>query len=375
MAETCSSDSQVADALLTKENWWEMIPGRNKGGGQLLKRCIELLSWRVDFAINVLMAYKDFLECKVISEDWDGNLLEPPMPIFQMWSQHIMDTQNYAKDMELLFGRVLHYNPNLYKDFENRDARIHRTMKMIHERCYGRFVDPMIWHYQPTKPPPEFVSYKRPRLVGHSPDVYEGVPCQVPGSAHSYRSAVPARRVDEAIKEGLVTLAIFKVTDGGLMDNIVTVHRDKPLRTVLEYNRFRCMWRNGKRLNLHSTPNELHMSHVENIVLTSIHVDEIITLWFNDWKGNRTPRQLKMRDTIGYAFEGVAYKLGVKEPSKLKYSLRGNPLSPNSTPALFLLDHDDVLDVALPDGGEMQHEADAADVGEEKKEQHKEISA
>jgi hypothetical protein len=141
--------------------------------------------------------------------------------------------------------------------------------------------------------------------------------------------------------------------------------RDQQLRTVLDYYRFRCIWRK-RRLDLHLTPNELEMGHVENIILASIHVDEVITLWFRDWKGNVVGKELKMRETIGDAYAEHAQELGV-DPSKLVFTFRGNRMSITSNPLLFQLDHGDVLDVSLErSDGDLY-----ATMGEEKKEQHK----
>ncbi len=370
---------------LTAENWWEMIPGRKEGGAKLLKRCIELLSWRVDFAMNVLLAYKELLECKISIEDFEGTLLEPSVPVYQMWSQHILDTQAYQKDCELLFGRIMHYDPNLYKDYQGRAARINRTMQLIYEKSKCSFVDPMVWHFGPTMP----FAHMNHLMSGESPNRGESDthsqlkrprtdPYAAFASYHSVTQTPPAFnkkyfQSDKVAKNGKgsghVTLCIFKSTDGGAMDNKVTLDRDQQLRSVLDYYRFRCIWRN-RRLDLHCTPNELDMGPVENIVLTSIHIDEVITLWFRDWNGNLVAKELKMRETIGDAYADQAQELGV-DPSKLIFTFRGNRMSITSNPLLFQLDHGDVLDVSL----EKSEEETIISTGEEKKDQRKDDEA
>ena len=384
MADNTPSIPVATESIpLTTENWWDMVPGRKEGGAKLLKRCIELLAWRVDFAMNVLLGYKDFLECKVACNDWYGNMLEPPIPVYQMWSQHIMDTQNYFQDMTLLYGQVVHYNPSLYKDFEGRNARISNTMQLIHEKYMGGFLDPMVWHYGPPMPfhppapppplqaqakePPITDSNKRPRSDPHT---YGGVPTVVAGHHTRFSASLPSKTVKSAAAAGLVTLCIFRVMDAGAMDNKVTLDRNLPLKTVLDYYRFRCMWRNGLRLDLNRTQNELKMDRVENIVLTSIHIDELVTLVFKDWKGETHPRQIKMRDTIKFAFENVARSLGVENPSTLTYTHKGLHVEPNSTPMNSRLDNGDVLDVALPNNVAVQQQYHEAN-GEEKKDNMK----
>lgn len=366
---------------LTADNWWEMIPGRKEGGAKLLKRCIELLAWRVDFAMNVLLAYKDFLECKVSIDDFEGTMLEPSVPVYQMWSQHILDTQAYHNDCELLFGRMLHYDPNLYKDYHGRTARINRTMQLIYEKSKGSFVDPMVWHFGPTVPfasmnqfmPPESTNggetdshgqLKRPRTDPYAGFMGYNYGTQTPPTFN--KKYFQGEKVGKNGKgSGYVTLCIFKSTDGGAMDNKVTLDRDQQLRSVLDYYRFRCIWRN-RRLDLHCTPNELEMGSVENIILTSIHIDEVITLWFRDWKGNVVSKELRMRDTIGDAYADQARELGVN-PSKLVFTFKGNRMSITSNPLLFQLDHGDVVDVTI----DRSEDEIYITTGEEKKDQQK----
>ena len=398
---------------LTAENWWEMIPGRKEGGAKLLKRCIELLAWRVDFAMNVLLAYKDFLEAKVSISDFDGTMLEPSMPIYQMWSQHILDTACYNNDCELLFGRVLHHDPDLFKDVLQRTARIQRTMQLVFEKNGGAaYIDPIVWSYGPPMyggvpppgppmPPPAHYGFpatpprekentvhpdhKRPRTEGgiehpHTAGYasFKMAPAfdkrlhPAKGRVAHPKEAIHNGNGDNYSKlngaAGTVTLCIFKSTDGGAMDNKVTLGRNQPLRKVLDYYRYRCIWRQGKRLDLYCTPNDLGMGPVENVILTSIHVDEVITLSFRDWKGQIMSKEMRMRETIRDAYADQAEALGV-DISKLIFQFRHNILTIDGTPLLAQLDHGDIVDVSLEGGVE---ETIVTNPGEEKMKQIKE---
>jgi hypothetical protein len=387
MSETPADD-------LTVQNWWETVQGRKEGGAKLLKRCIELLSWRADFAMNVLHAYREFLECKVSVGDFDGTQLEPSLPVYQMWSQHILDTKGYAKDCTLLFGRVLHHDPDLFRDYHGRPERINKTMQLIYEKNKGNYLDPVVWHFGP-------IMGGMPQQHGsteHGAIMVEGDASSGSGNPQAKRARVdningpPSYQIEyqhappslnqkfytkvpipsKIAKEksaGVVSLQIFKGTDGGAMDNKVTLNRDQQLRTVLDYFRYRCIWQH-RRLNLHCTPNELKMGSVENIILSSIHVDESITLWFRDYKGATVARVLRMRETIGSVIADHVKELGVDQ-SKLVFSHRGSVLSPSSTPLYFQLDHGDVVDIALakneeeatagiPSGGKEIEEVDNA---------------
>ena len=365
---------------LTIDNWWEIVQGKKEGGAKLMKRCVELLSWRVDFAMNVLNAYREFLECKVLVEDFDGTELEPSLPVYQMWSQHILDTKGYANDCTLLFGKVLHHDPDLFRDYHGRPERVNKTMRLIYEKSKGNFVDPIVWNYGPMMGgmTHQHVSAEEAGAVvegeafsasGHpqakrlridSKDGSASYPMshqQVPPSLNQKfytKVPIPSKLAKER-NSGTVSLQIFKGTDGGAMDNKVTLNRDQQLRTVLDYFRYRCIWQQ-RRLNLHCTPNELKMGSVENIVLSSIHLDESITLWFRDYKGATVARTLRMRETIGSTIEDHVKELGVDE-AKLVFTHRGNILSPSSTPLYFQLDHGDIIDITL-----MKDEEDSGNI-------------
>lgn len=367
--------------ILTAENWWEMIPGRNEGAAKLLKRSIELLAWRVDFAMNVLFAYKDFMECKAFLKDWDATRLEPSLPVYQMWNQHILDTKHYADDCKMLFGNVIHYNPNHYKEQQSRNERIARTMKLISERNSGSYIDPMVWnfghpqyphpgqpphpghhpHHPPPPPQDPHHANKRARVEtgnskkGSMPDssVPPDPPLRPKVNAAEIFAVIPPAQTSKRAPTDYVTLRIYKTADGGAMDNKVTLKRDQELRTVLNYYRYRCLWRNGQRLNLHLTPNKLKMGAVENIVLATIHIDETITMWFQDWKGYSMPVQMRMGETFAEPFAMKAKSLGV-DKSKLQFAVKTTVLSVSSTPMLSQLDHGDHIIVSLIGGEEAE---------------------
>jgi len=339
--------------------------------------------------MHVLHAYREFLECKASVEDFDGTQLEPSVPVYQMWSQHILDTKRYVEDCTLLFGRVLHHDPDLFRDYQSRPERINKTMQLICEKNKVSYVDPTIWHFGPPMMgggmPPQYASVhehgapttegdtvngsgnppaKRTRLDSSSkngsttyPMGYHHTPPSLNQKFYT-KIPIPSKLAKEK-SSGSVTLQIFKGKDGGAMDNKVTLNRDKQLRTVLDYFRYRCIWQ-SRRLNLHCTPNELKMGNVENIVLSSIHVDESITLWFRDYKGGTVGRVLRMRETIGSAISDHIKELGVDE-SKLVFTHMGNVLSPTSTPLYFQLDHGDLVEIALLQNEEDHVEEDEAE--------------
>lgn len=136
----------------TAESWWDIVPERttssNRGGATLLfHRCVRILGWTEDFCRQVLVAYKDFIECKTILHDFDATKLSPSIPVDQMWHQHIRDTRNYASDCELLVGEFLHHDPDGDVNHEARARRMETTKTLIAQRKGTEVLDTVVWNF------------------------------------------------------------------------------------------------------------------------------------------------------------------------------------------------------------------------------------
>jgi hypothetical protein len=136
----------------TADSWWDIVPERttssNRGGATLLfHRCVRILGWTEDFCRQVLVAYKDFIECKTILHDFDATKLSPSIPVDQMWHQHIRDTRNYASDCELLVGEFLHHDPDGDVNHEARARRMETTKTLIAQRKGTEALDTVVWNF------------------------------------------------------------------------------------------------------------------------------------------------------------------------------------------------------------------------------------
>lgn len=74
---------------------------------------------------------KDYREFLLLARDasklgivpWDDDL-------DTFWHQHILDTEKYKKDCDLIFGYFLHHNPNIKNKTEHQKA-INKTKRLV----------------------------------------------------------------------------------------------------------------------------------------------------------------------------------------------------------------------------------------------------
>ena len=138
---------------LDSTTWWEVNPQQSKRGGAtpLVNRCIRAYGWSELFALRVLEGYKQFLTWKKSFEDWDGSTLSPSLPIKMMWQQHLLDSHNYQSDCMLLFGNLMHYDPDDGIEPEAESERIENTRRLASMRYREGDLDEQVWHWEEKK--------------------------------------------------------------------------------------------------------------------------------------------------------------------------------------------------------------------------------
>jgi len=132
------------------EKWWEVNrkhdPPLTRGATPLVERCMRVHGFSENFSRRVLKGYRQFMELKSVMNDWQGTKLTAPLPIQQMWEQHLVDNLNYTDDCFLLFGRVIGNDPDAILDMKGNDSRV-RTTKIAFQARYGDDLDPEVWAY------------------------------------------------------------------------------------------------------------------------------------------------------------------------------------------------------------------------------------
>jgi hypothetical protein len=135
----------------TAETWWEIAPGRTQGATPLCQQCIRVLGWDEFYTSRVIIAYRDFLEAKRFTRDYDSKQLLAPLPVARMWQQHVLDMKDYEDDCNLLVGGLVCYirDEETTMGQEEREARINTTKTLMRIR-YGadaEDLDDGIWNF------------------------------------------------------------------------------------------------------------------------------------------------------------------------------------------------------------------------------------
>lgn len=132
------------------EKWWEVNrkhdPPLTRGATPLVERCMRNHGWSESFAKRTLKGYRQFMELKSVMNDWQETKLAAPMPIQQMWEQHILDNLNYTDDCFLLFGRVIGHDPDAILHERATFDRI-KTTQIAFQARYGNDLDPDVWDW------------------------------------------------------------------------------------------------------------------------------------------------------------------------------------------------------------------------------------
>lgn len=98
----------------------------------LRERCQRRLGWSPDYARRILHHYQHYLALKVATEDWDGHILSPPLPVDAMWHEHLLDTKRYTCDCDRITrGRFLHHDADGDENAVARWERVQMT-KYVH---------------------------------------------------------------------------------------------------------------------------------------------------------------------------------------------------------------------------------------------------
>ena len=117
----------------------------------LVNWCIRAYGWSELFVLRVLEGYKQFLMWKKSFEDWDGSTLSLSLPKKMMWQQHLLDSHNYQSDCMLLFGNLMHYDPDDGIEPEAESERIENTRRLASMRYREGDLDEQVWHWEEKK--------------------------------------------------------------------------------------------------------------------------------------------------------------------------------------------------------------------------------
>lgn len=323
------------------EKWWEVNrkhdPPLTRGATPLVERCMRVHGMSEMFAKRVLKGYRQFMELKSVMNDWQGQKLSPPIPISQMWEQHLIDNLNYTDDCFLLFGRVIGHDPDACLDVRSTRDRINTT-KIAFQARYGDDLDPEVWIYGVEEV--DRVIIDEPNGGGH----------------HLGRGRLPvagiAMTAAEALREGQspqqhqMHHQIQQQQMQQQMQQQTLSPRGRSLVVSSEDDESPIMDRNGrsKMANQPASPRNRASSKTPPKSPTG---NDPITIFLRDQStGEETYFSLRYRSTLRIVFTVFAERKGLSQDS-LKFSFNGQSLTGYETPYSLGLEDRARIDVSI----------------------------
>ena len=108
------------------------------------KKMVEYNGLDKDYVLKCFVQYKNFLGMKIAYKGIKINFV-PNSMIDEAWHQHILDTEKYSEDCQMLFGEFLHHYPYSglrgKKDVENWKEVSQMTSKVYEHHFKNKIYD------------------------------------------------------------------------------------------------------------------------------------------------------------------------------------------------------------------------------------------
>ena len=103
-------------------------------------------------ATAFMTQYKNMLALKILTSDYDDELLAPPPTLHVMWREHILDTASCAEHCRLLCGRLLNHSAgDPADDVQSHTKRCHRALA-AYKKYFDDDAPSDLWDYGDALP-------------------------------------------------------------------------------------------------------------------------------------------------------------------------------------------------------------------------------
>lgn len=104
----------------------------------IINRLVKYSGWNRSEALTICDFYRNYLFLnKKHAEQYD--YLPPSEEIDEFWHEHILDTQKYHTDCQVIFGKYLHHIPNSQSDSLSDMADINKAFQVTQELHFQEF--------------------------------------------------------------------------------------------------------------------------------------------------------------------------------------------------------------------------------------------
>ena len=108
---------------------------RNLDLSTIRERLIQKKGWAAEYADRLIEEYREYLALFYFHPGEE--LVPPTQDLDDVWHEHILDTQRYAEDCRLVFGRFIHHVPGLDQGTDRHTEGLSRTRRHWWQR-FGR---------------------------------------------------------------------------------------------------------------------------------------------------------------------------------------------------------------------------------------------
>lgn len=342
------------------EKWWEVNrkhdPPLTRGATPLVERCMRVHGMSEMFAKRVLKGYRQFMELKSVMNDWQGQKLSPPIPISQMWEQHLIDNLNYTDDCFLLFGRVIGHDPDACLDVRSTRDRINTT-KIAFQARYGDDLDPEVWIYGLEEVDRVIIDEPRGGLGGGGGHLGHGR-LPVAGIAMGAAEALRDRPVEQHTPQQHMQMQHMPQQHMShhqqpmhqqqqQMQQATLSPRGRSLVVSSEDDESPIMDRNRSKMATTQGPASPRNRASSKTPPKSPTGNDPITIFLRDQStGEETYFSLRYRSTLRIVFTVFAERKGLSQDS-LKFSFNGQSLTGYETPYSLGLEDRARIDVSI----------------------------
>lgn len=108
----------------------------------LITKMVAQQGWQKENAVQLSQLYKNFLFL-IFKYGAQFPGLPPSEEIDEFWHNHVLDTQNYAKDCQQIFGRFIHHYPYTGLDGALTSQQVVNAfdnMQELHNKEFGFYI-------------------------------------------------------------------------------------------------------------------------------------------------------------------------------------------------------------------------------------------
>jgi hypothetical protein len=129
---------------------------------QIISKMVTRDGWIQEDAQETCKQYRNYI---FLNKKYSDILLPPSLDIDLFWHEHILDTQKYIYDCNIIFGRYLHHYPYFGIDGKSTESDVEQQFKIMQDLYFNEFSKLLVPTRSGYKPFVYKILYKFNRIV------------------------------------------------------------------------------------------------------------------------------------------------------------------------------------------------------------------